>query len=140
MKKWLLIILPLAIVLNEACSDKNCRLVVQNLSELDSLQVVVSVNGSELFNEKVAKAISNFDAAAKNISITTRKIHVSVNVPQLKVTETADSTIDDVKVVYIIVDHAHFSDTSIITSGSDILKRTRVSISLRNKIENGKAI
>lgn len=139
MRKDLLAILLLIFVLFESCSHKNSKLIVQNLSWLDSLQVVVSVNGSELFNDKVAKAISNFDAATRQITINTRNVHISAEVPLLKLTATIDSTIDNIKFVYIIVKSEYIPNIPHKPTDSDFLKRERVLISLSNQTEKGMA-
>jgi len=114
--------------------------IVQNFSIHDSLRIMVLLNGDQIYNDTVSKAVTNIDADARSFSFNKKEAHVKVVIPALNIAATADSVIDELKQIVVIVKTTYKQNPNFKEGDSLFVKADEVSILLRQKVPTGKAL
>jgi len=140
MNKYCKLLFGLVIVLLISCSSRNGKVIVQNFSIHDSLRIMVLLNGDQIYNDTVSKAVTNIDADARSFSFNKKEAHVKVVIPALNIAATADSVIDELKQIVVIVKTTYKQNPNFKEGDSLFVKADEVSILLRQKVPTGKAL
>jgi hypothetical protein len=87
----------------------------------------------------VTLAVSNIDAAGNPFSVRKGKVNVKVIIPELNITSSRDSTIDELKLIFVNINTRVELNSGSKPDDSTFLRTDRVSIALRKEEEQGKA-
>jgi hypothetical protein len=91
------------VLLLAACRNNHADLFIVNLSQKDSLRTYVQVNGDEIFDGAVQRPDSILDGVKQPFRSNIDLVHVKVEIPILDLKAIADTTISDLRSVYVII-------------------------------------
>lgn len=126
-----------------SCSSGNSKLVIQNFGSRDSIMVDVSLNGNQIFHNRVPRAVSNFDAVGSEFLLAGKVAHFRVSIPALNYAGTVDTNIVQLKKILVVTvirtEYTH--NTTVDGRDTITAMKPKISISIGRDIElKGKAI
>jgi len=121
-----------------SCSNNHTQLIIQNLSVKDSLKTIVRINGKQIFNDYIPKAITNTSVTKTEFSLTDEDVNVEVEIPLLNLKEAATSKIKGLRLIIVSI-RSVTSSTLPVKDGNltSIPKKEEILIAFSNKVNKG---